>query len=270
MQRQKIFVLLQLFRLTSSPSSCRGLHVGSISAPRTGSCGRGPFRWLRGLATTFTEPEDGYHARGRAPFQPSGLAMNASDRRDVADQIEIELLGRTWGSHDRFGGSYCTAARKLGFVPPSPPVVTETVGVPRLISTAVSMSSRRCFSRAAIAMSSRLVGWAALGGAETVGRFCIENVALLADVDLGLEVRDLDMVIIPSPRFSPQTAKPESIVLAAGLNRSGSCCQPSCLAAAADKFFPKEVTQKQATPLPRQRTSPLSEIVLNAGARCGS
>jgi hypothetical protein len=33
MQRQKIFVLLQLFMLASSPSSCRRLHVGSISAP---------------------------------------------------------------------------------------------------------------------------------------------------------------------------------------------------------------------------------------------
>jgi hypothetical protein len=50
---------------------------------------------------------------------------------------------------------YCAAARKLGFVPPSPPVVTGTVGVPRLISSAVSMSSRCCFSRAATAMSSR-------------------------------------------------------------------------------------------------------------------
>src|SRR6266436_4336187 len=39
MQRQKILVLLQLFMLTPSPSSCRRLHVGSISAPR-GSCGR--------------------------------------------------------------------------------------------------------------------------------------------------------------------------------------------------------------------------------------
>jgi|SRR5262249_1492913 len=33
MQRQKIFVLLQLSMLTSSPSSYRRLHVGSISAP---------------------------------------------------------------------------------------------------------------------------------------------------------------------------------------------------------------------------------------------
>src|SRR5215831_16457886 len=40
-----------------------------------------------------------------------------------------------------------------------------------------------------------LVGWATLGGAEPVRGFCIENVALLAHVDLGLEVRDLEMVI---------------------------------------------------------------------------
>src|SRR5262249_46139210 len=39
------------------------------------------------------------------------------------------------------------------------------------------------------------VGWATLGGAEPIRRFSIENVALLADVDPGLEVRDLEMVI---------------------------------------------------------------------------
>src|SRR5262245_62249101 len=39
-----------------------------------------------------------------------------------------------------------------------------------------------------------LVGWATLGGAESVRGFGIENVALLADVDLRLEVRDLEMV----------------------------------------------------------------------------
>jgi hypothetical protein len=32
-QGAKIFVLLQLLMLTSPPSSCRRLHIGSISAP---------------------------------------------------------------------------------------------------------------------------------------------------------------------------------------------------------------------------------------------
>src|SRR5438034_11266272 len=41
----------------------------------------------------------------------------------------------------------------------------------------------------------KLVGWAALGGAEPVRGFGVENVALLAYVDLGLEVRDLEMVV---------------------------------------------------------------------------
>jgi len=45
MQRQKIFVLLQPLMLTSSPSSCRRLHVGSISGPAHAG---GPCRWLRG------------------------------------------------------------------------------------------------------------------------------------------------------------------------------------------------------------------------------
>src|SRR5262245_8506036 len=40
MQRQKILVLLQPFKLAPSPSSCRRLHIGSIRHPRTGSCGR--------------------------------------------------------------------------------------------------------------------------------------------------------------------------------------------------------------------------------------
>src|SRR5262249_59138482 len=40
-----------------------------------------------------------------------------------------------------------------------------------------------------------LVGWATLGGAEPVRGFGVENVTLLAYVDLGLEVRDLEMVV---------------------------------------------------------------------------
>src|SRR4029077_6833890 len=39
------------------------------------------------------------------------------------------------------------------------------------------------------------IGWAALGGAEPVRGFGVENVALLAYVDLGLEVRDLEMIV---------------------------------------------------------------------------
>jgi hypothetical protein len=48
-----------------------------------------------------------------------------------------------------------SASRKVAFMPPLPPVVTGTVGVPRLISSTVSVSSRRCFSRTASATSSR-------------------------------------------------------------------------------------------------------------------
>ena len=44
--------------------------------------------------------------------------------------------------------------RKVEFIPPSTPVVTGTVGMPRLISSAVSMSSRRCFSLTGLAMFS--------------------------------------------------------------------------------------------------------------------
>src|SRR5262249_8417290 len=40
-----------------------------------------------------------------------------------------------------------------------------------------------------------LVGRATLGGAEPIRGFSIENVALLADIDLGLSSRDLEMVI---------------------------------------------------------------------------
>src|SRR5262249_19690399 len=40
-----------------------------------------------------------------------------------------------------------------------------------------------------------LVGWATLGGAEPVRGFGVENVTLLAYVDPGLEVRDLEMVV---------------------------------------------------------------------------
>jgi hypothetical protein len=47
-----------------------------------------------------------------------------------------------------------TAARNVGFMPPSAPIVTGIGGMLRLISSVVSTSSRRCFSRTAAAMSS--------------------------------------------------------------------------------------------------------------------
>src|SRR5262249_41160513 len=47
-----------------------------------------------------------------------------------------------------------TAVRNVAFMPPSTPILTGTVGVPRLISSAVLISSRRCFSLTASAMSS--------------------------------------------------------------------------------------------------------------------
>src|SRR5262245_17260295 len=47
-----------------------------------------------------------------------------------------------------------TAARKLGFMPPSTPIRTGDAGVPRLTSSAVCASSRRVLSRTAAAMSS--------------------------------------------------------------------------------------------------------------------
>ena len=46
-----------------------------------------------------------------------------------------------------------TAAMKTGFMPPSVPVRTGPVGVPRLISVAISTSSRFCFSLTAVAIS---------------------------------------------------------------------------------------------------------------------
>src|SRR5262249_29984114 len=39
------------------------------------------------------------------------------------------------------------------------------------------------------------VGWATLGGAEALGGVCIENVALLADINLRFETCDLEMVM---------------------------------------------------------------------------
>jgi hypothetical protein len=47
-----------------------------------------------------------------------------------------------------------TAARNVGFMPPSTPILTGAAGVPRLIHSAVWTSSRRCFSRTAEAISS--------------------------------------------------------------------------------------------------------------------
>ena len=47
-----------------------------------------------------------------------------------------------------------TAERKVEFMPPSIPVVAWTGAVPRLTSSAVWMSSRRCLSRTAAAMYS--------------------------------------------------------------------------------------------------------------------
>ena len=46
-----------------------------------------------------------------------------------------------------------TAARKVGFMPPSVPVLTGAGGAPRLISSAVCISSRRCLSRTAATRS---------------------------------------------------------------------------------------------------------------------
>ena len=50
MQRQKILVSLQVFMLTSSLSSYRRLHLGSISSAPAQSHAGGPCRWLRGPA----------------------------------------------------------------------------------------------------------------------------------------------------------------------------------------------------------------------------
>src|SRR4030095_1758357 len=47
-----------------------------------------------------------------------------------------------------------TAERKVGFMPPSTPILDGTVGVPRLTSSAVCISSRRGFLRPAVATSS--------------------------------------------------------------------------------------------------------------------
>ena len=47
-----------------------------------------------------------------------------------------------------------TAARKVGFMPPSTPILTGAAGVPRLINSAVWTSSRRCLSLTALATSS--------------------------------------------------------------------------------------------------------------------
>src|SRR5262245_32552350 len=47
-----------------------------------------------------------------------------------------------------------TAARKVGFMPPSTPMRTGDAGVPRLTSSAVCASSRRVFSRTAAEISS--------------------------------------------------------------------------------------------------------------------
>src|SRR3954453_20964406 len=47
-----------------------------------------------------------------------------------------------------------TAARKVGFMPPSTPILTGAAGVPRLINSAVWVSSRRCLSLTAATRSS--------------------------------------------------------------------------------------------------------------------
>jgi hypothetical protein len=49
---------------------------------------------------------------------------------------------------------YFAAARNAGLTPPSTPVVIGAVGTPRLMRSAISTSSRRCFSRIAAAISS--------------------------------------------------------------------------------------------------------------------
>ncbi len=60
MQRPKILLSLQLFMPLRFPGSYCRLHIGSrfVLHP-TGSPGE-PLRWLRGLATTFTEHRDGF------------------------------------------------------------------------------------------------------------------------------------------------------------------------------------------------------------------
>ena len=50
-----------------------------------------------------------------------------------------------------------TAVRNAAFMPPSTPILTGTVCVPRLISSAVWVSSRCCFSLTAVAISSGIL-----------------------------------------------------------------------------------------------------------------
>src|SRR6478609_558743 len=51
--------------------------------------------------------------------------------------VRMVAPGRVWDF---------TAARKVGVVPPSTPILTGAAGVPRFINSAVCVSSRRCLS----------------------------------------------------------------------------------------------------------------------------
>ena len=86
------------------------------------------------------------------------------------------------------------AARNVRFMPPCPPVVIGTVGVPRLISSAVWKSSWSCLSRTAAVISSGTLR-AAVGRAEFLRCLSIEHIKLLTNVDLRREARDLKMLV---------------------------------------------------------------------------
>ena len=95
---------------------------------------------------------------------------------------------------------FFTAAMKTGFMPPSANVLIGAVGTPRRLSSAICCSSACSLSFTALAISAGTSNAGHLpAGAErqraSVRRLGVEHVALLADVDLGLELGHLEMVV---------------------------------------------------------------------------
>src|SRR4029079_5585092 len=90
-------------------------------------------------------PADDWLHRGGSLGQ-GGASLSRATAPDV-DRCDE----RSWIAA---AGGYLAFATKVGFTPPSTPLTPAALGMPRLINSAISMSSRRCFSRTAAAMSS--------------------------------------------------------------------------------------------------------------------
>jgi hypothetical protein len=119
-----------------------------VAALRGGSS-RAPRRTFR-----VVEPSGAAGCRSMRLTIANCSGGRTTDTRDHRKHRPGSNAYRAYGTGLPLLSTYLAFARKVGFVPPSRPVVTGALGMPLLISSAVSVSSRRCFSRTEVAMSS--------------------------------------------------------------------------------------------------------------------